>query len=113
MVTKQKEIFEICHIQNDPSFFKPEDTLADVDPKKTRVLWKHLFGKNKALKSIALERRKILPYNSAEQQEEAAELQLETSAFYKSSRKAKAEEAAEALQRQQEAEQEKELQKRV
>ena len=84
------------------------DTLADVDPKKTRVLWKGLFGKNKSLKSIALESR-----NRAEKQLP----QEETSAFSKSSQKARrareTEESAEALRRQQEAEQEQELQKRV
>ena len=81
-----------------------------MDPKKTRVLWKGLFGKNKSLKSIALESR-----NRAEKQLLPQE---ETSAFSKSSRKGRqrareAEESAEALRRQQEAEQEQELQKRV
>ena len=78
-----------------------------MDPKKTRVLWKGLFGKNKSLKQSR---------NRAEKQ--LTESVEETSAFSKSSRKGRqrareAEESAEALRRQQEAEQEQELQKPV
>ena len=76
-----------------------------MDPKKTRVLWKGLFGKNKSLKQSR---------NRAEKQ--LTESVEETSAFSKSSRKARLkaeEESAEALRSQQEAEQEQELQKPV
>ena len=76
-----------------------------MDPKKTRVLWKGLFGKNKSLKQSR---------NRAEKQ--LTESLEETSAFSKSSRKARLkaeEESAEALRSQQEAEQEQELQKPV
>ena len=75
-----------------------------MDPKKTRVLWKGLFGKNKSLKQSR---------NRAEKQ--LTESVEETSAFSKSSRKARLkaeEESAEAIS-QQEAEQEQELQKPV
>ena len=75
-----------------------------MDPKKTRVLWKGLFGKNKSLKQSR---------NRAEKQ--LTESLEETSAFSKSSRKARLkaeEESAEAIS-QQEAEQEQELQKPV
>ena len=93
------------------SFFKFEDTLADVDPKKTRVLWKGLFSKNKAFKRLTKEKTNF----GVKQQGNETEAE---NTFYKSksSRKAQkeAEDAAEALRRLQEAEQEAEiLQKRV
>ena len=84
-----------------------------MDPKKTRVLWKGLFSKNKAFKRLTME-KKNLPKQQDFQQEKECE-----NAFYKSksSRKAQkeAEEAAEALKMLQEAQQEAEgfMQKRV
>ena len=56
-------------------YLKREDTLADMDPKKSRGKWKSLFKKQTALNNIGLTRAITSKIKSQIKEEEAMEQQ--------------------------------------
>ena len=59
-------------------YLKREDTLADMDPKKSRGKWKSLFKKQTALNNIGLTRAITSKIKSQIKEEEAMEQQQQT-----------------------------------